>query len=154
MKKFISIIMLIISISLLTACKSTKEIDINKLKKSNYDISKQSMNVTLSVKEGVIDTKSESITLVYTNISDKEYTFGKEPHLEVKANKEWYVVKTLENVGWDDIGYILAKKNICEEVLPLKDYYGSLNVGNYRIIKTLYSNGEPIYSFAEFKIED
>ncbi len=153
MKKFIFIIMLIISISVLTACKSTKEMDVSKLEKSTYDTSQQSNEVTLSVKEKNINTKTESITLIYDNLSDKVYTYGKEPHLEVEADGLWYVVPTLENVAWDDIAYMLSPKDNSEDTFSIKYNYGLLNDGNYRIVKTLYSNGEPIYTIAEFKIK-
>ncbi|MDF2671765.1 MAG: hypothetical protein K0R09_30 [Clostridiales bacterium] len=152
MKKFISIIMLILAFSILTACKSAKEIDINKLEKSNFDTTQQSKEVTLSVKEETINTKAESITLIYNNLSDKEYTYGQEPHLEVEADGVWYTVKTLENVAWDDIGYILSPKDNREDRFSIKNNYGELGEGNYRIVKTLYSNGESIYSIAKFTV--
>ena len=144
--------MLIISISVLTACKSNKELDINKLEKSNYDTSQQSKEVTLRVKEENVNSKTESITLIYNNLSDKEYTYGQEPHLEVEVDGVWYVVKTLENVAWDDIGYLLSSKSNREDTFSIKNNYGELNEGNYRIIKTLYSNGEPLFSIVEFKV--
>jgi hypothetical protein len=125
----------------------------SKLEKSTYDASQQSTDVTLSVDEKVITPETESITLIFNNMSDEEYIYGEDLHLEMEVDGVWYVVKMLENVGWNDIGYILPPKDSSENTFPIKNSYGRLNPGNYRIIKTLYSNGEPIFSIAEFKIQ-
>lgn len=153
MKKFMFIVLVLILSGVLTACSSNKKLDKKSLEKSAYSTSQQSKDVTLSVKEKDIASGTESITLIYTNISDKEYSFGKEPHLEVELEGEWYVVPTLESAAWDEIGYLLSPKGSAEEILPVKDLYGQLAPGNYRIIKKLYSDGQPVLSIAEFKIQ-
>jgi hypothetical protein len=165
MKKFISIIFLVILLVTLTACNASKELDINKLEKSTYNTSQKSTNVTLSVREKIITSETESITLIYSNHSDGEYMYGKELHLEVEVNGIWYVVPTLKNVAWSAVGYILSPNDIREDTFSFKYNYGQLNAGKYRIVKTLslkigseqYSEispgGEPIFSIAEFQIQ-
>jgi hypothetical protein len=153
MKKLISIILLVVSIGTLIGCNSDKEQNSNKLKKSIYDASQQNTDVIFSVKEESVTPTTDSITLIYNNTSNKEYTYGKELHLEVKVNDVWYVVRTLENIAWEDIGYLLPPNQTKEGKFSLISNYGILNTGNYRIIKTLYSNGEKILSIAEFKMQ-
>jgi len=153
MKKVMYIVILIILMVNSTACKAFKKLDVSKLEKSTYDVSQQSKDVALSIKEENIVKNTESITLIYTNFSDKEYIYGKEPHLEIEVDDIWYVVPTLETAAWDEMAYILSPNDIREDVFPIKEYYGELNEGSYRIVKTLYSDGESIFVLGEFKIK-
>lgn len=152
MKKLISKILLV-SIVALTACNSTKGLDISKLNKSIYDSSEQSTDVTLLVEEKNITTKTENITLIYTNLSEKEFMYGEEPLLEIEINGIWYVVPSLEDVPWHAIGYVLSPSDSREYIFSIKKYYSQLNEGNYRIVKTLNSKSGPIFVIANFEIK-
>lgn len=154
MMKFIAVIFFIISVISLKACNLDAKLDINQLEKSTYEDYKQSKDVELSIKENNITQSTEFITLIFTNISDKEYFYGEDHYLEIKDNKTWYEVPIKEGVGWNDIGYMLGANNSNELIFNIKDYYGKLNKGNYRIIKKLYENGEEILCIAEFEINN
>lgn len=151
-RKLTFAVSLLILIGILAACSSSKKLDLNSLKKSSYDFSQQSKDVTLSVKEKNITPETEAITLVFNNLSNKEYIYGEEPKLEIKAGSAWYVVPTLDNAGCNDVGYILSSNKSREAALSVKNNYAKLNRGSYRVVKDLYSNGEKIFSVAEFEI--
>lgn len=152
-KKIICSVFLVILAIAVAGCNSSKKLDVSKLDKSLYDASQQSKDVTLSVKEQTITPQTEEITLVYTNNSSKEYIYGEEPHLEMEVDGIWYVIPVLDGVGWNEMGYILSPKDSREDIFTIKTYYGKLEPGNYRIIKTLHSDGEPIFIIGEFKVE-
>lgn len=153
MRKLFIIMLLIISIGTLNGCNSIKELDSNKLEKSIYEISEQSKDITIAVKEKDLTVETESVTLIFTNLSDEDYIYGAEPHLEVKIDDNWYVLPTLENVAWDEIAYILSPRDSREVIFLIKDNYGKLNEGEYRIIKNFYSDGEPTFATVEFKLD-
>lgn len=153
MKKSINAILLVILTMVMVGCNSSKRLDVSKLDKSVYDASQQSKDVTLLVKEKTITPQTEEITLVYTNNSSKEYIYGEEPHLEMEVDGLWYVIPVLDGVGWHEMGYILSPKDSREDIFTIKTYYGKLELGNYRIVKTLHADGEPILVIGEFKVE-
>ena len=137
----------------ITACDTAKEVNTSNLDESIYDAVQQGTEVILSVKEEKITQETETITLLYTNHSDQEYIYGAETHLEVKVDDKWYVVPLLEDVGWEDIAYILSPNDTREDTFYIKANYGQLDGGNYRIVKTLHADNGSIFSIAEFKIQ-
>ncbi|HHW71348.1 MAG TPA: hypothetical protein GX392_08480 [Clostridiales bacterium] len=52
------------------------------------------------------------------------------------------------------MGYILSLKDSREDIFTIKTYYGKLKSGNYRIVKTLYSDGQFIFIIREFKVQE
>ncbi|MDV3429645.1 MAG: hypothetical protein LIR50_22055 [Bacillota bacterium] len=154
MRKFIFSIMLIIFIITLAACSSSKKMNLKSMQKSAYDASNQSKDVTLTIKEKVITSETDSISLILSNISDKQYIFGEQPILEVKSDGAWQVVPYLKTAAWDDIAYILPPGKCRELKFSMKDNYGRLNKGSYRVIKELSSEkGENTFSAAEFEVK-
>ena len=110
MRKFTYSIMLTILIITLAACSSSEKMNLKSMQKSVYDASNQSKDVTLTIKEKVITSETDSITLILTNISDKQYIFGEQPILEVKSEGVWYAVPYLKTAAWNDIAYILPPR--------------------------------------------
>lgn len=151
MKKITYVCLFFMFIVLLTGCRTLQGVDINDLKESEYK--EEDKEVEISVEEENITSKTEQLTISFNNLSDYDYTYGKDLHLELQMEGKWYVVPTLENVAWEDIGYFLPSNETNELEFPLIDSYGELKKGNYLIVKELYSNGEPIVVFAEFKIK-
>lgn len=133
---------------------STEKIDVSKWEESIYEDSQQDRQVKLSVKEQDIAKGVDKITLVYINLSSKEYIYGEEPHLEVESDGKWYVVPMLEGVAWHDIGYILSAKGTREDVFTITNFYEGLDVGKYRMIKKLHpEDGEMTFTIAEFQVK-
>lgn len=154
MRKITFSIILTILIITLTACSSSEKINFKNLQKSGYDASNQSEDVTLTIKEKVITSEADSISLIFSNISDKQYVFGEKPILEIKSAGTWLVVPYLKTAAWDDIAYILPPGKNRELMLSIKNNYGRLNKGSYRAVKELSSaKGENTFSIAEFKVK-
>jgi len=154
MRKFTCSIILTILVITLAACSSPEKMNLKSLQISVYDASSQSKDVTLTIKEKVITSKTDSITLILTNISDKQYIFGEKPILEVKSDGTWKVVPYLKTAAWDDIAYILPPGKNRELKLSIKNNYGRLSKGSYRAVKELSSKkGENTFSAAEFEVK-
>lgn len=75
MGKNIFILFAIFILPFLTACSSSKGIDISKLEKSSYELLEQSTDVEMSAKESNIMGDTEKITLILINRSDKAKRF-------------------------------------------------------------------------------
>lgn len=138
MKRVITVICVLITVLLLASC--TKGLDYGNLEKSKYEIITNSEDVSVTINQSEITRDTEEVTLEYTNNTESQYTYGREPHLEVKHNENWYVVPVLMKVEWIEIACLLTKNNTSEEIISLKDYYGKLDKGEYRFIKELYGN--------------
>lgn len=93
--------------------------------------------VTLFVKEGSITPAG--LTLVFENAMEAEHIYGSFYCVERKDGDQWfalpYVIK--QNVGWDEMARILPAKGSSEETIDWEWLYGSLNQGEYRIVKEL-----------------
>jgi hypothetical protein len=134
----------------LTAC--APGLDIDSLTTSPY-ADMADTGIAMSIKEQEITTKTESLTIEYANASDIEYVFGKEPHLEIDSESAWYVVPVKESAAWEDIGFILSANGTSEEKFSLGFFYEGLIPGHYRIIKTLYADGNSVTAAVEFDIQ-
>lgn len=99
-------------------------------------------NVTMTIKKDNITNKTEKITILLENNSNKEYTYGTYFLLE-KKEKVWEKVPFLDGIGFHDIAMILEKNSSREESISIKDCFGALKKGTYRLTKELYKeNGE------------
>ena len=133
MKKIITILICITVIFVITGCKK-RENQLNIGKKSDIKITKG--DVTLSIKEGTL-TKTGA-TLILTNNSEKNFSYGEPYEIEVKKDDVWHKSVEIE-LDWEE-------------------GYGVLPSGTYRIIKDIdyeQTNGNfQIFTIAsEFTIE-
>lgn len=91
--------------------------------------------VTLSVKEGSITPTG--FTLILENENDTECQYGTFYCIERKNGDTWiklpYVIEG--DVSWNDVAHILPGKQSLEEAVNWNWLYGSLDEGEYRIIK-------------------
>lgn len=112
--------------------------------------------IKLSVKETDITTNTEKITLVFENLSSKEFYFGEQPFLEIKYNDEWVVLPYKADIGWNDIAYSIDNNDITEYMFVFSHFYEKLPQGEYRIIKKIWNEEtkEDEYTVAEFKITE
>lgn len=152
MKRTLLIFTFIFLIVSLTACIEGKDIEINTMEKSPYDTLQENEEIIIEIDEEV-NKDTEIINVKLFNNSEKEYTYGKDHHLEKIIDNEWYVVSLLDNAVWEDIGLVSPAKSCSEIEFNIKFFYGKLDSGKYRIVKSLYSDGEPTVVFAEFEIE-
>ena len=135
MRKLTITIFLLILVGILVSSNSFKKMGVNSLEKSTYDTFHQNKDVVSSIKEKSITPETEFITIAYTNLSSKKYTYGEKPYLEMKIGGEWYVVPTIETAAWNDVMNILLPNESREDRLYIKGNYGQLKAGNYRVVK-------------------
>ncbi len=152
MRKIIFTICLIILTFSVMACNPTERFDITDMEKTPYNLFEESDDIILSIKEKTITSDAEKLTLEFTNLSHKEYSFGREQHLEIKHDGDWYSVPLLEGVAWIDDSQILFSKESKNTTFRLKGWYGKLVEGRYRIVKVFYSNGEKATGVIEFEV--
>lgn len=166
MKKYL---LVIISLLLLTSCNSEKivntsvksetssDVDSSLQKSSHQSDIYQGEDVTLSIKEPVITVDTKEITLVIENLSDNEYGYGKDIHLEIMKENDWCNVPTFDNVVTETILIVMSPHSKSEVMFSIKEYFGSLSIGKYRILKALYlvkeAKYEMTYIITEFEIK-
>ncbi len=144
--------LLLATVLLMSLTSCAPQINVGSLEKSEYgDLT--DTGITMSVKEETVTTKTESLTIEYTNVTDTEYVFGKEPHLEIAVDGTWYVVPINENAAWETIGIILPPNGTTEGDFSLKFFYEGLIPGHYRVIKTFSADGSSVAAAAEFDIQ-
>lgn len=115
--------------------------------KSNLKIYKGN-DIILSIKEGTL-TKTGA-TIIITDKSNKDYTYGKDFILEKKIKNTWYKLAAQET-WWDLVGYKIDENNTLELEQKWEEIYGKLKNGTYRILKSIGTTDEYIY--VEFEIK-
>ncbi|MDZ4133347.1 MAG: immunoglobulin-like domain-containing protein, partial [Dethiobacteria bacterium] len=93
--------------------------------------------VTMTVREETVS--STGLTLAFVNNSDQQCIYGEHYVLEKKINQGWYQVPVVVegDYGFDDIGYDLAPDEEKEWDVDWEWLYGSLDAGDYRIVKDI-----------------
>ncbi len=104
-------------------------------KPSNYKIVNNFDGVTMSVNKESLS--ANGLTIMFQNKSDKKLMYGDKFVLEIKIDGQWYEVPVVINgdYGFNDIGYEVPSGQDKEWEVDWKWLYGSLNEGEYRIVK-------------------
>ena len=109
------------------------------------------------VKKGT--ESSTKLTVAFENNSNRQCTYGDYFCLEKKINGIWHQVPiTIDgNYGFNTIGYNLSSGDSGEKVVDWNWLYGSLNTGQYRIVKDILDfrgsgDYDTYYLDAEFAI--
>lgn len=152
-KKTILIILLCsIMIFGVTSCDDYKEK--NSIgNKSDIKISKTN-DVGMSIKDGTLT--NTGATLILSNNSDKDFSYGNPYEIEVKKNNEWHKINA--ELDFTLPAFILLSKETKEIEIDWKYGYGKLAKGTYRIIKGIdyeYEEGkyETFNVAVEFNID-
>lgn len=92
-------------------------------------------------------------TVTFKNLEETYLYIGHESKLHMRRDGVWYNIPIIEDKRWPEysLGLPLGGEKIQEMVF--EEWYGSLEPGEYRLIKPVYGGGEPTYVFAEFVIE-
>lgn len=117
--------------------ESSKNIDTTNWKPTELDNINNLDNVTMTIdKETVSPSK---LTVIFKNTTTKQCIYGDDFSLEKKINGKWYEVPVVisGNYGFNSIGYNLAAGETAEFEVDWKWLYGSLNKGEYRIVKSI-----------------
>ena len=92
-------------------------------------------------------------TIIISDISEQENTYGEWFRIDKKTNGFWEELKPIDdNYVFTDIAYKIGENHQLEMNTDWSKLYGELEPGEYRIVKELYDNGD-IYLAVEFTIE-
>lgn len=121
------------------------------IKASDMKFNRSPENVTIKVIGDTISRDSASI-LITDNNEDK-YGWGEEFGVQEKVNGEWKDLDYIsDNLSWIDIAYELNDNELTQK-LNIKEYYGELSNGIYRIVKRVYDNGYVSIYSDEFEVK-
>jgi hypothetical protein len=117
--------------------ENTKKTDITNWKTTTYETVNNFDGVNMIVKKGT--DSSTKLTVAIENNSNSKCIYGEYFCLEKKINGRWHRVPvTMDgNYGFNDIGYNLASGATGEMVVDWNWLYGSLDTGEYRIVKDI-----------------
>lgn len=113
--------------------------------------------VSMTIKEGTVS--SIGLIVVFENISEKKCIYGEHFLLEKKISGRWYQVPVAidGDYGFNDIGYVLDSGDNREWKVDWNWLYGSLDIGEYRIVKDILDfrdtgDYDKYYLAAEFTV--
>ncbi|NLN40445.1 MAG: hypothetical protein GX160_00340 [Clostridiales bacterium] len=160
MKKFLLIIFLLIGI-ISSGCTKIAVPPRDKtdgLKPTEYESVNDLEGVIMTVKEDSVS--STGLVVIFENDLQKECIYSESFLLEEKINDKWYQVPVVieGDYGFDDVAYPLNLGDKGEWQVNWEWLYGSLDKGEYRIIKDILNFKEKgefdtHYLAAEFTIE-
>ena len=141
----------------ITEAVTSQSLDTTDWKPTEYETVNNFDGVTMTVNKGT--QSSTKLTLSFENNSISQCIYGEYFVLEKKINGRWHQVPvTIDgNYGFNTIGYNLASGDVGERVVDWNWLYGSLNIGEYRIVKDILDfrgsgDYDTYYLAAEFTI--
>jgi len=146
MKKLFVLFMAIFLIPTLVSCSNQ-----NDSKATPYEKVNTLETVSMKINDETITPKK--LTVIITDTNDSPYTYGEWYKVEKKVNNEWTTLPLVieGDYGFNDIGLCMTG-NTMELNVDWECLYGSLDKGEYRILKSLYIDGYQYFS-AEFSIK-
>lgn len=104
--------------------------------------------ISIDIKENTLST--DGVTIVITDLSNKNNTYGEWFRIDKRIDGNWKKVKPIiDNYAFNLIGYEVDSNNKLEIVHNWKWLYGSLNKGKYRLVKEINNK----YIAVEFEIK-
>lgn len=116
---------------------SSQSVDISDWKPTTFDTVNNFDGVAMTVKEGTVSPTG--LTLQFKSKSNSDCIYGDYFSLEKKISGAWYQVPVpIEgDYGFNSIGYSLASNGESEWAANWEWLYGSLDTGEYRIVKDI-----------------
>jgi len=145
-KKKYGLFLISFALFVLAACSPSEEDSTMESSVSNS--SSELDEVSMQAEQDSYPAGTEEITVFLTNISDKEYYYGKEFHIEQQTETGWEEVPFEEEMAWIQIAIELPPSKQNEETIDLTLFEEDLEPGQYRVVKQVA--GEPLY--AEFRM--
>ena len=108
--------------------------------------------VSMTIKKDTLTRKGA--TIVITDLSGNDNTYGEEYRIDKKENGSWQVLEVVVdgNYAFTSIGYYVNKNKKLQLDMDWEWLYGSLKDGEYRIVKSVTDNGEEKFFSVEFTI--
>lgn len=109
------------------------------IKASDIKFNRNPENVTIEVLKDTIT--NTSIEILITDNNEDKYGWGVQFAIQEKVNGEWKNLEYLsDKVSWISIAYNLDENNQLKQKLDIEEYYGKLDKGTYRIVKSQWDN--------------
>lgn len=132
-----------------------KQVDTNVIEKNNntYSTEKIEDKISMIIKDGTL-TKTKA-TIIITDNNEQHYLYDEWFRIDKKEDGKWRKAEIINNeYSFIAIGYKPDKNGRIELVVDWENLYGSLEKGEYRIIKNAYdNNGKKIFLLTEFNID-
>ena len=104
-------------------------------------------DITMKIKEGTLT--NAGATLIIKDRTGDDHTYGDWYRIDKKENNEWVEQQPLiDDYGFNMMGYLPDDNNEVELATDWEWLYGDLEVGYYRIVKTLPDGTEFYVEFA------
>lgn len=127
--------------------------------KYNLDPSATKADLKMTIENSEISTDDEFLNLKFEYIGEDnfaEFSFGTEFYIEKDNNGKWEKVEFADEVGWDDVAYMIGTENP-EQTLDIyigeKIFKEPLSSGKYRVVKPMNIIDDIFNLTAEFTIE-
>lgn len=112
-------------------------------------INKSMNNVTMTIKEGTLTKTSATYILE----SKSKYSCGESYSIDKEEKEEWKTLTQISPHPFTLIGMLPGEDGKLEFKIDWSKRYGELENGRYRIVKSVYINGEQREIYVEFTIE-
>ncbi len=161
-RKYLIILFILEIIILVPGCSNKQETTLNKGNQSPLKVKHESpynminSEVTLKIQEGSVS--KNHLTIILTNNSTQNISYGTSYWLEIKKEEKWYILETIKELVFTSPSLGLKPKESKEMKIYWEHAYGELEPGIYRVIKGFsYESGdifeEDSYIAAEFIVE-
>jgi hypothetical protein len=128
-----------IVLALFAGCSNNSDpsVDPTDWKPTQYETVNNFAGVTMTVNNGT--ASSTELTVLFENNTDSQCIYGEYFSLEKTVNERWYQVPVAidGDYGFNAIGYDLPSRDVREHVVEWEWLYGSLDTGDYRIVKDI-----------------
>lgn len=115
------------------------------------EIQEKYSKISLSIKKDTL-TKT-GVTIIISDISEQENTYGEWFRIDKKTNGFWKELKFIDNnYVFKDIGFKIGENHQLEMNIDWSKIYGELEKSDYRLVKKIYDK-QPIYFSVEFTIK-
>jgi hypothetical protein len=138
---------------MLTACGVAQPAPQADLERSPYSAADELSDISVTVAEGTVGTKAESVSLTIRNLSGKEYSYGAPYELEKEVDGVWYKYPPQEEMAFIMILYILEPNGTGEETVSLYSFFGELQPGTYRVVKSFSAEDAQGVAFGVFDVK-
>lgn len=111
-------------------------------------------DIQMTVKEQTVAGDAESVTLTIANASGRACTYGAPWTLEAEKDGVWVDVEPLGTMMWIEILYTIAAGESKDDELTINRFYGTLDAGQYRVVKTFTDpDGSALTVYAAFTVQ-
>lgn len=107
-------------------------------KSNEIKIDRSPENVTIEVISDTITREKANILI--TDNNKNKYSWGESFRIQKKINNNWEDMTPINELIFTALGHNLNEKNELIMKIDYKKYYGLLENGIYRIVKTVYDN--------------